>query len=159
MLTLTYHHKLPGTEDKPIKERLRAWDDSSPYHKNRPLRAPRGSALLRPVEKDITFRNIPELLEVTIAAYVPKAIKEPDHLLVARTALLAISGTTPVITETKSNVQQWGIKEGERAGVKTTIHGNEAYEFLDRCINFVFPRIKDWPGIKGKPKRLMMKPG
>ncbi|KAH8881505.1 ribosomal protein L5 [Thozetella sp. PMI_491] len=149
LLTLTYNHKPPGTESKQIRERLREWDDSSPYHKNRPLRAPRGSTLLRPLEKDITFNNIPELLEVTIASYIPNAIKDPDYLLVARAALLAISGTTPVITETKSNVAQWGVKSGKRAGVKTTIHGNEAYEFLDRCLNFVFPRIKDWPGIEG----------
>ena len=150
LMAMAYQHKPPGTEPKPIKERLRAWDDASPYHKNRPRRGPRGSGGLKPIEQEITFRNIPELLEVTIASYVPKGIKETDHLLVARTALLAISGETPVLTKTKANVQQWGIKIGERAGVKVTIHGNAAYEFLDRCLNFVFPQIKDWPGIKGE---------
>ncbi|KAK3944135.1 ribosomal protein L5 domain-containing protein [Diplogelasinospora grovesii] len=154
LMTLAYNHKPPGEsheheQHEETTDRLRGWDGSSPYHKNRQKRAPRGSPVLKLVERDITFRNIPEIKEITIATFVPEAIKEQDYLLVARTMLLAITGTTPEITKTKSNIAQWGLKEGERAGVKTTIYGNAAYEFLDRCIHIVFPRIKDWKGIKG----------
>jgi large subunit ribosomal protein L5 len=148
-MTLTYIHEPPGSEKTETAERLRGWDDSSPYHKNRAKRGPRGSSVLRLVEKDINFRNIPEIKEVTIASYVPRALKDPDHLLVARTALQAITGTVPEVTKTRTNVQQWGIKKGERAGMKATLYGNAAYEFLDRCIHLVFPRIKEWKGIKG----------
>ncbi|KAK4241453.1 ribosomal protein L5 domain-containing protein [Achaetomium macrosporum] len=148
IMTLTYMHVPPGTPPKPAPERLRAWDGSSPYHKNRPLRGPMGNSVLPLMERHINFRNIPEIKEVTLASYVPEAIKDPDHLLVARSVLLALTGTTPEITHTKSNVVQWGIKAGEKAGVKTTIYGNAAYEFLDRCVHLVFPRIKDWKGIR-----------
>jgi large subunit ribosomal protein L5 len=30
------------------------------------------------------------------------------------------------------------------------MRGEQAYNFVDKCINLVFPRIKDWPGIEGK---------
>lgn len=149
-MTLTYVHVPPGTPRKEIPQRLRGWDGSSPYHENRPLRGPRGNPVLPLIERPITFNNIPEIKEITLASYVPAAIKNPDHLLVARIMLLALTGTTPEITKTKANVAQWGIKAGERAGVKTTIYGNAAYEFLDRCIHLVFPRIKDWRGIRGE---------
>ncbi|KAK4189600.1 putative mitochondrial LSU ribosomal protein L7 precursor [Podospora australis] len=148
IMTLTYLHTPPGTPDKEASQRLREWDGSSPYHKNRPLRAPRGSPVLPLRERDINFTNIPEIKEISIASYVPAALQDMDHLLVARTMLLAITGTTPEITKTKADVAQWRIRSGEKAGVKTTIYGNAAYEFLDRCINIVFPRIKDWKGIK-----------
>ncbi|KAK3328394.1 ribosomal protein L5 domain-containing protein [Cercophora scortea] len=147
LMTIAYNHVPPGTPKKEPVDRLRGWDGSSPYHKNRAKRGPRGSPQLTVVEKDITFRNIPEIKEITIASYTPSALKDPDHLLVARTMLLAITGTTPEITKTHSDVAQWGIRSGERAGVKTTIYGNAAYEFLDRCIHLVFPRIKEWKGI------------
>lgn len=148
LMTLTYLHVPPGTPKREPPERLRTWDDSSPYHKNRPLRAPRGAPVLPLREKNITFRNIPEIKEVTLAAYVPEAVRDPDHLIVARTALIALTGTMPEITKTNANVVQWKISKGQRAGVKTTIYGNDAYEFLDRCIHLVFPRIKDWKGIR-----------
>jgi large subunit ribosomal protein L5 len=148
-MTLAYLHKVPGTEEREIPDRLRGWDGSSPYHKNRQARGPRGRPNLSLIEKNITFRNVPEIKEVTIAAYVPVALKDPDHLLVARTALLAITGTLPQTTDTRANVAQWGIQKGRPAGVKTTIRGNAAYEFIDRCVHLVFPRIKEWNGLKG----------
>lgn len=150
MMTLAYLHKPPGTEPTEAAERLRGWDDSSPYHKNRARRGPRGNAVLRPLERDITFQHIPEIKEVTLATYVPRAAKEEDHLLVARTMLMAITGTTPEITKQRTNVAQWGVQKGKKVGVKATVHGNAAYEFLDRCIHLVFPRIKEWKGISGK---------
>ncbi|KAK4204267.1 putative mitochondrial LSU ribosomal protein L7 precursor [Triangularia verruculosa] len=148
IMTLTYSHVPPGTPKKETPQRLREWDDSSPYHKNRSLRAPRGAPVLPLIERDINFTNIPEIKEITLAAYSPAALQDMDNLLVARAALLAITGVLPEMTKTKSNVQQWKIRAGEFAGCKVTVRGNEAYEFLDRCVNLVFPKIKDWRGIK-----------
>lgn len=148
-MTLAYIHKPPGTIERETPERLRGWDGSSPYHKNRARRGPRGSAVLRPIEKDIDFRNIPEIKSVTVVSHVPKAVKDPDHLVVARAMMQAITGAVPENTKVKTSVVQWGMQAGKQAGVKATIHGNAAYEFVDKCIHLVFPKIKDWKGIKG----------
>ncbi|KAL1836064.1 hypothetical protein VTJ49DRAFT_5615 [Mycothermus thermophilus] len=148
LMTLTYMHVPPGTPDKEPADRLRGWDGSSPYHKNRALRGPRGGAELPLIERDIDFTNIPEIKEVTLAMYQPEAQRNPDYLVVARSVLLAITGTMPELTKTKSNVVQWHVREGIKAGCKTTIRGNAAYEFLDRCIHLVWPKIKDWKGIQ-----------
>lgn len=147
LMALGYLHTPPGTEKPERADRLRSWDDSSPYHKNRPKRGPRGAPVLPLIERDITFRNIPELKEISIACYVPRATKDPDQLVVARSAIMAITGALPDITKTNKSVVQWDIVKGKKAGVKVTIYGNEAYDFLDRCIHLVFPRIKDWQGI------------
>lgn len=148
-MALTYTHTIPGTEKVPTPQRLRSWDDSSPYHKNRPLRQPRGDPKLSLLEKPITFRNIPEIRSVTLAAFVPLANKDPDQLIVARMVTQAITGVCPTITRIRKNVGQWGIIKGQKGGVKVTLYGNQAYDFLDKCINIVLPRIKDWPGVKG----------
>jgi large subunit ribosomal protein L5 len=44
----------------------------------------------------------------------------------------------------------WKIKEGDVTGCKVTIFGDQAYEFVDKLVNLVLPKIKDWPGLKGK---------
>ncbi|KAI1391228.1 54S ribosomal protein L7 [Hypoxylon trugodes] len=149
LLTLLYQHTPPGTADKPERIRLREWDDSSPYMKNRPKRGPRGHDVLFPLEKDITWRNIPEIKAVHLAMYMPKAKKNPDHITVGRAVLQTITGVRTTVTNTKTSVAQWGIVKGDRSGVKCSIYGDQAYEFMDKVIHLVFPKIKDWRGIKG----------
>ncbi|KAI2470330.1 54S ribosomal protein L7 [Annulohypoxylon bovei var. microspora] len=149
IMTLTYQHIPPGTPDQPERIRLREWDDSSPYMKNRPKRGPRGSDVLFPIEKNITWRNIPEIRAVHLSMYMPKAKKNPDHLIVGRSVLQTITGVRPEITKTKQSVSQWGAVKGDRSGVKVTVRGDQAYELIDKMVNIVFPKIKDWKGVAG----------
>ncbi|WQF79762.1 Putative large ribosomal subunit protein uL5 [Colletotrichum destructivum] len=147
LLTLTYLHKPPGTPEREVRERLRAWDDSSPYNKNRPLRGPRGGSKLDVLEKNIDWRRIPEIKAVSLHAFMPASAKVPGMLQVARSVIQSISGNCPEVTKTKNNVVQWKIREGDKSGVKTTMYGYQAHEFLDKLINIVLPKIKDWPGV------------
>ncbi|KAI0898025.1 54S ribosomal protein L7 [Annulohypoxylon nitens] len=149
IITLTYQHVPPGTPEAPERVRLREWDDSSPYMKNRPKRGPRGSGVLWPLEKSITWQNIPEIKAIHLAMFIPHAKKNPDHLIVGRSVLQTITGVRPKITKTKVSVSYWGIVKGDRSGVKVSVYGNQAYELLDKMINLVFPKIKDWKGVKG----------
>ncbi|KAL2760785.1 hypothetical protein ACRALDRAFT_2039346 [Sodiomyces alcalophilus JCM 7366] len=148
LMTLAYSHKIPGTPETPTPERLREWDGSSPYHKNRPRRGPRGTTSLDLLEKEINFRQIPEIKAVSISAFMPKAAKIPIMLPVARSVIQAVTGNTPTTVRMKDSVANWKVKEGDRVGVKTTIYGNQAYEFVDKLIHLVLPKIKEWPGVK-----------
>ncbi|GAP89101.2 putative 54S ribosomal protein l7 [Rosellinia necatrix] len=149
ILTMMYQHTPPGTPDTPERIRLREWDDTSPYMKNRPKRGPRGSDVLFPLEKSITWQNIPEVRAVHVAMYIPQAKKNTDHLIVGRAVMQSITGTRPKVTTTKESVAHWGIVKGDRSGVKCSIYGNQAYEFIDKTVNLVFPKIKEWKGVKG----------
>ncbi|KAH7393157.1 ribosomal protein L5 domain-containing protein [Cadophora sp. MPI-SDFR-AT-0126] len=150
LMTIAYVHTPPGTVKLPKADRLRTWDDSSPYHKGRPKRGPRGPGeKLRIVEKDIDFRNIPKIEEVTVHSMVKGAIDDSSHLHVAGMMLQAITGVQPVVHRAKHSVSQFGIREQMPVSLTCTMRGDLAYEFVDKCINLVFPRIKDWPGVKG----------
>lgn len=149
LMTLTYLHKPPGTPDSPERVRLRPWDDSSPYHKNRPLRGPRGSSNLPILERNINWRNVPEIKAVSVNVFAPRATQNRDYLHIARSVVQAITGSDPEVTRVKHSVVQWKVRKGDKTGAKTTIYGNEAYEFVDKLIHLVLPKIKDWPGMKG----------
>ncbi|KAI5862761.1 54S ribosomal protein L7 [Durotheca rogersii] len=149
IMTLAYQHVPPGTPPKPERIRLREWDDSSPYMKNRPKRGPRGSDVLFPLEKSITWRNIPKIKAVHLAIYAPLAKHNPDHLIVGRSVLQTITGVRPSITTIRHSVAQWSITEGDRTGIKVSVRGDLAYEFVDKLVHLVFPKIKDWSGIQG----------
>ncbi|KAF7515932.1 hypothetical protein G7054_g14362 [Neopestalotiopsis clavispora] len=149
IMTLAYQHKIPGTPDKPERIRLRNWGDETPYMENRPKRGPRGADVLLPLEQHITYRNVPEIKCIHIASFMPLAKKSQDYVTVAKAVIQSITGVRPEATHVKHSVAQWQIVKGDRAGVKCTIHGHQAYEFLDKMINLVFPKIKEWNGIAG----------
>lgn len=150
LATLTYQHVPPGTKkaDGP-KARLREWDESSPYHKNRPLRGPRGgsSSRLGLLERDLSWFEIPRIEAVTINMFTPKAVSDKEYLNAARAVLQAITGNFADTTTIKKHVVQWGLRKGSQGGVKTTLRGATAMEFVDKLVTLVLPKIKDWPGL------------
>ncbi len=101
------------------------------------------------VEKDIHWRNIPKIEEVTVHSMVKGAIEDSAHLHVAGMLLQAVTGVAPLVHKAKHSVAQFGIRESMPIALTCTMRGDMAYEFVDKCINLVFPRIKDWPGVKG----------
>lgn len=150
LLTLTYLHTPPGTPKRPERERLRKWVGDNPYFENRPLRGPRGGSTLPILEKDIKFNSIPRIHAVHMDSYVPEAAtKDYDFLYIARSVMQSISGRCPRVTWVKTPVVGWKVRGGENAGCKVTIFGDQAMEFVDKLTSLVFPKIKDWPGLKG----------
>ncbi|KAG5999189.1 hypothetical protein E4U43_002243 [Claviceps pusilla] len=150
LLTMTYQHSPPGVaEPESQKGTLRQWDGSSPYHKNRPNRGPRGggSSRLGILERDVDWNNIPEIEAVTINSYAPMSSQNKEYLHVARAVVQAISGAFPEVTTVKHHVVQWGVRKGDKAGAKVTLRGGAAYDFVDKLVTLVLPKIKDWPGI------------
>jgi large subunit ribosomal protein L5 len=150
-MTLLYVHQPPGTVPRVREDRLRTWDDSSPYHKGRPKRGPRGPGeRLRLIEKDVNWRNVPAIKEVTVHCMVKEAAQTNAHLHVAGILLQSLTGVQPTVHRVKHAVVEFGIRERQPISVTCTMRGEEAFDFVDRCVNLVFPRIKDWQGIKGK---------
>lgn len=146
-MTLTYLHKPPGFVAPVKAPRLREWDDSSPYHKGRPLRGPRGGDVLRMLEHDITFRNVPRIIGVTVHSFVKGAKDNSAYLHAAGLLLQAVTGVRPHVHFVKHNHARFGLREGTPMSLVSAIWGREAWSFFDKCINLVFPKIKDWPGI------------
>lgn len=151
ILTLCYVHKPPGFKPPVKAPRLRSWDDSSPYHKNRPLRGPRGGDVLRLLRKPITFRNVPKVERITIHSYVKHAATEGSQWLhVAGMAVQAISNVRVETFKSKTSVGPWGIVPGrDTVAVKAELHNEDMQHFLGKLIDVVLPKIKEWKGVKG----------
>lgn len=105
--------------------------------------------MLRYVEKDISFRHIPKVEAVTVHSMVKGAIEDSSHLHVAGMVLQSITGVRPRVHRATHSVAQFGIRERMPISLTCHMRGNSALEFVDKCINIVFPRLKEWEGIKG----------
>lgn len=63
--------------------------------------------------------------------------------------LTLISGQKPVITKARKAIASFKLREGQPIGVSVTLRGDKMYSFIDRLINVVLPRVRDFQGVKG----------
>src|SRR5262245_46193296 len=61
--------------------------------------------------------------------------------------LSTIAGQKPVITKAKKSIAAFKLRTGMPVGVSVTLRGERMYEFLDRFINAVLPRVRDFRGV------------
>ena len=148
-MTLTYSHSPPGAPTNTKAPRLREWDDSSPYHKNRPKRGPRGGDTLRLIEEDVNWNNIPRVEAITVHSMVKRAMEDSSYLHVAGLCLQSITGVRPVVHEARKSVASFGLRANKAIALTCHLRNEQALEFLDKCVHLVLPKIKDWPGVRG----------
>ena len=61
--------------------------------------------------------------------------------------LSTVSGQKPVVTKAKKSIAAFKLRTGMPVGVAVTLRGERMYEFLDRFINAVLPRVRDFRGV------------
>jgi large subunit ribosomal protein L5 len=93
---------------------------------------------------------LPRVEKITISMGVGKAIENKNRLDAAARDLGQIAGQKPALTRARKSVANFKLRKGQNIGVKVTLRGARAYEFLDRLISIVIPRIRDFRGLSPK---------
>jgi len=93
---------------------------------------------------------LPRLDKVVISMGVGKAIENKNRLDAAARDLGQIAGQKAMLTRARKSVANFKLRKGQNIGVKVTLRGARAYEFLDRLISIVIPRIRDFRGLSPK---------
>jgi large subunit ribosomal protein L5 len=94
--------------------------------------------------------SVPRLVKVVVNMGVGKAVQDPKILEEVTEHLAMITGQKPVITKSRKSISQFKLREGMQIGACVTLRGHRMYEFLDRLINLVLPRVRDFRGINPK---------
>lgn len=61
-----------------------------------------------------------------------------------------ITGQKPIVTTAKKSIANFKVRQGMKVGAKVTLRGEHMYEFLDKLISIVLPRVRDFQGISNK---------
>ena len=100
--------------------------------------------------KEFDIKNpmaIPRIEKVVVNMGLGEASSNAKILDVATEELRAITGQKPVVTKAKKSIAGFKIREGQSIGAKVTLRGDRMWEFLDRLISVVLPRIRDFRGL------------
>ena len=82
--------------------------------------------------------------------YIGKAATDGRALESMVDELTAISGQKPVVKRAKKSIAGFKIREGMPIGTSVTIRGDRMWEFYDRFVQVVVPRIRDFRGFSTK---------
>lgn len=58
-----------------------------------------------------------------------------------------MTGQKPATTSVKKSIAGFKVREGQTVGLKVTLRRNKMKDFLEKLVNIVFPRVKDFRGI------------
>jgi large subunit ribosomal protein L5 len=61
--------------------------------------------------------------------------------------VVQITGQKPVVTKARTSIAAFKLREGRAIGVKVTLRGEKMWSFLDRLLNIVLPRVRDFRGV------------
>ena len=109
--------------------------------------------LIDELKKQLNIENtnaVPKLDKIVINIGDGKAATDGRALESMVDELTAISGQKPVIKRAKKSIAGFKIREGMPIGVSVTLRGNRMWEFYDRFVQVVVPRIRDFRGFSKK---------
>jgi large subunit ribosomal protein L5 len=101
--------------------------------------------------KEFGYKNkmaVPKLNKIVLNMGVGReAQTNPKVFDHASMELATISGQKPVVTKAKKSIAAFKLRAGMPIGVAVTLRGERMYEFLDRLVNTVLPRVRDFRGV------------
>jgi large subunit ribosomal protein L5 len=103
--------------------------------------------------KEFDLKNpmaVPHLHKIVVNMGVGEATQNAKVLDPAVNELGQITGQKPVVTRAKKSIAAFKVREGQAIGAMVTLRGDRMYEFFDRLVNVVLPRVRDFKGVSTK---------
>lgn len=117
------------------------------------LREQYSNKIVPELKKELGLANVnqvPRLEKITVNVGLGKAKDDKKVIEVATNTITKITGQKPVDTYAKQSIAAFKLREGNKIGIKVTLRGDRMYEFLDRLITVVLPRLRDFHGVSAK---------
>jgi large subunit ribosomal protein L5 len=94
--------------------------------------------------------EIPRLEKIVINMGLGDCKDNAKALEVAVAELATISGQKPLVTKAKKSIANFKLRAGMNVGAKVTLRGDRMYEFADKLVSIVLPRVRDFRGVSTK---------
>ncbi len=103
--------------------------------------------------KELELKNpmaVPRLNKIVVNMGVGEATQNAKLIDPAVNELGQITGQKPVVTRAKKSIAAFKVREGMPIGAMVTLRGDRMYEFFDRLVSIVLPRVRDFRGVSTK---------
>lgn len=105
------------------------------------------------IVKSLELKNVlsaPRITKVVVNIGLGEALDNPKAIDAAVAGMTAIVGQKPVVTKAKTSIANFKLREGRAIGAMVTLRGERMWSFLDRLMNIVLPRVRDFRGVSAE---------
>jgi len=107
--------------------------------------------VIKKLEEELRVKNpmaVPKLSKIVVNIGVKNATTDKKNMDVAAGVLAEITGQKAKVTKAKQSISGFKLREGEKIGLMSTLRGKRMYDFYEKLVTIVLPRIKDFRGVK-----------
>ena len=91
--------------------------------------------------------QVPRLEKIVLNIGMGEAISNAKALEAAQGDLTSIAGQHPVITRSRKSIANFKLRAGMPIGIMVTLRGERMYNFFDKLVNAVLPRMHEFQGV------------
>ncbi len=109
------------------------------------------TSIVKELEKELKLNNrhqVPKLEKIILNVGLGRAKDDKKAMEAATNTLRKVTGQQPIETFAKKSIASFKLREGNKIGLKVTLRDARMYEFMDRLINVVLPRLRDFHGVR-----------
>jgi large subunit ribosomal protein L5 len=109
------------------------------------------TSIAQKIQKELKIGNvheIPKLEKIVISMGLGEAINNKKVISSMSEQLAAISGQQPVTTYARKSIATFKLRQGMPLGIKVTLRGDRMWDFIERLIRVVLPRVRDFRGLR-----------
>jgi large subunit ribosomal protein L5 len=102
------------------------------------------------LKKELGLTNtmaVPRITKVVVNVGIGTLTKNTKDFSDVVNNVANITGQKPVITKAKKAISNFKLRQGIPAGIVVTMRGRRAYDMVDRLVNVVIPRVRDFRGL------------
>ncbi|HVA01635.1 MAG TPA: 50S ribosomal protein L5 [Terriglobia bacterium] len=93
---------------------------------------------------------VPRLRKIVVNIGLGEASQNVKLLDAAVRELGQVTGQKPVVTKARKSIANFKLRKNMPIGTMVTLRGDRMYEFFDRLVNVVLPRVRDFRGLSTK---------
>jgi large subunit ribosomal protein L5 len=96
------------------------------------------------------YRNpmmVPRIVKIVVNCGTGEGRDNPKAIESALAMVQSITGQKPVVTKARKSISNFKIRQGMKIGVMVTLRGHIMWHFLDKLMNVVLPRVRDFQGV------------
>lgn len=109
--------------------------------------------IAKKLQTELRIKNthaVPMLSKIVLNMGVKDALADKKNIEKSSEILGQIAGQKPKVMKAKKSIAAFKLREGDQIGLMVTLRGRMMYDFYQKLVTIVFPRIRDFHGVSNK---------
>lgn len=91
--------------------------------------------------------TVPQLKKIVVSVSTKEILGNKKVLENIASELTSITGQKPKITRARKSISAFKLREGQEIGLMVTLRGKRMYDFFEKLVTIVLPRVRDFKGV------------